>query len=145
MTTPTHIVDGCGGTKSKACVTTNGQLITAPYAYDDVMSIELATANTGYSFFDPKHGKQFVITGFYLKADKQVSSTVEADVVIYESDNENDTTVDKALFSVSVLQFDQISLSPLNLLVNVGKFVNAKTTDDDIHMTIFGYYIPEIG
>lgn len=143
MTTPTHIIDGCG-TKNRACVTSNGQLITAPYAYDDVASVELAENDTAYNFFNPIDGKQFVITGVFAKADKQVSSTTEATLVLYESDEPESTTVDKTLFSVALLQYDQLGLLPLNLLVNKGKFVNAKTTDDDIHMTIFGYYIPEI-
>ncbi len=30
---------------------------------------------------------------------------------------------------------------PMNVLVTAGKFVNAKTTDDDVHMTIIGYFV----
>ena len=32
----------------------------------------------------------------------------------------------------------------LNLLVNVGKFINAKTDDDDVHMNILGYYADRV-
>ena len=144
MVTPTHIIDGTG-TGARACVTTNGQVVTAPYAYDDVSFMELAEANTAYNFFEPKDGKQFVITGMYAKADKQVSSTTEATVVLYEGDSSSTTTVDKTLFSAAVLQYDQISITPMNLLVTAGKFVNGKTTDDDVHVTLFGYYVPEVG
>jgi len=59
-------------------------------------------------------------------------------------DTAAEATVTKTLFSVSVLQYDQITIVPMNLLVSEGKFVNAKTTDDDVHLTLFGYYIPEL-
>jgi len=144
MTTPVHIIDGTGS-NSRACVTSNGQLIVTPYAYDDVQFVELAEADTAYNFFEPRHGKQFVVTGLYAKADKQVSSTTEATFVLYEGDSSDTTTVDKTLFSAAVLQYDQISITPMNLLVNKGKFVNGKTTDDDVHVTLFGYYVPEVG
>ena len=39
---------------------------------------------------------------------------------------------------------EKSELFPLNILVAPGKYVNAKTTDDDIHMTIMGYYISEL-
>ena len=32
----------------------------------------------------------------------------------------------------------------LSLLVNVGKFINAKTDDDDVHMNILGYYVDAV-
>jgi len=133
-----------GGTGGTANVSGNGQLVTAPYAYDDTSFMELAEPDVAYNFYPPIHGKQFVITGLYAKADKQVSSTNEATVVLYESDAADSTVVDKTLFSVAVLQYDQLSIVPMNLLVRAGKFVNGKTTDDDVHMTLFGYYVPEV-
>ena len=37
---------------------------------------------------------------------------------------------------------DRAGFTGLNIAVAIGKYVNAKTSDDDIHMTITGYYIP---
>jgi hypothetical protein len=142
MSTPCHIKDG-SGSSSKAKVTSNGQLITSPLSYDLTQFIELAEPNTAYSFYPPKTCCNFIITGFIAKADKQVSSTVDADVVIYEAGSDSTTTVDKVLFQTAMTQGDQVIANPLNILVNVGKFVNVKTTDDDIHVTIMGYYVPE--
>lgn len=137
------IVDGSGKGRA-ATVTPIGQLVTAPYAYDETVFNELAAANTAYNFYEPKVGKKFVITGVLFRADKQVSSTVDATVVIYEATTGVTTTVSKVLIQFAVVQGDIINATPLNILVAEGRYVNAKTDDDDIHMTIVGYYIDQI-
>jgi len=142
MSTPVQITDGNKGTKSKAGVSKIGQLIVAPFAYDDTQFIELAADNTAYNFYKPKVGEQFVITGLRAKADRQVSNTVDADVVIYEASSPTSLTADKILHQEAMIRGDSVTLNPTNILVSKGKYVNAKTTDDDIHMTIMGYYIP---
>lgn len=143
MTTPVHIMNG-RGPKNKAGVTSIGQLIVASFAYDDTVFIELAEPDTAYSFYRPLAGQQFVITGIRAKADRQVSPVTDAEVIIYEAGAADTLTVDKVLHEDALVAGEDVTLLPLNLLVNEGKFVNAKTSDDDIHMTIFGYYIPKL-
>ena len=132
---------GYPGNGVSAMVTDNGQLVVAPLSYDSTIFNELAEPNTAYSFYVPKAGKQFVITGIIAVADKQVSSSASADIVVYEAATDIDTTVDKVLFQDAMVQDQHRVVLPLNILVTKGKYVNAKTTDDDIHMTITGYYI----
>lgn len=79
-----------------------------------------------------------------FRADKQVSSTVDATVVIYEATTDSTTTVSKVLIQFAVVQGDIINPARLNLLVNEGRYVNAKTDDDDVHMTILGHYIDKL-
>ena len=131
-----------GGNGIAAKVTASGQLVTAPLSFDETKFIELAEPNTAYSFYPPKPNCAFIITGFIAKADKQVSSTVDADVVIYEAATEGTTTASKVLFQVAMVEGDLIIPTPINILVSEGVYVNAKTTDDDIHMTVIGYYTP---
>lgn len=140
MPTPVHLLGRRGNWA--ADVTQLGQLVTAPFAYDETVFKELAADNTAYNFYKSKSGQQFVITGIRAKADRDVSNTVDADVVIYEAASEDTTTVDKILHQEAMIRGESITLVPLNILVAAGKYVNAKTTDDDIHMTLFGYYIP---
>jgi hypothetical protein len=128
----------------EAKVTPLGQVVTAPLAYDETEFRELAVDDTAYNFYKPKSGQQFVITGIRARADRQVSTTVDADVVIYEASAEDATTVDKVLHQDAMVRGESFTLIPVNILVRAGKFVNAKTTDDDIHMTIFGYYVPAV-
>ena len=65
-------------------------------------------------------------------------------MIVYEASSEGTTTVDKVLFEEAMVRGEKATLIPLNILVNEGKFVNAKTTDDDIHMTITGYFVDKI-
>ena len=138
---PANIIDG-KGTTSAAKVTTRGEIIVSFYEYDDVKYQELAEPNVGYNFFEPLAGHNFVVTGMTIKADKQVSGTTEATIILYEASSVDATTVDKVLYQTVVLQYDTPPLPRMNIKVNAGKWVNAKTTDDDIHWTVFGYYIP---
>lgn len=79
-----------------------------------------------------------------MRADRDVSATVDADVIIYEADSDTETTVTRVLFEEAMVRGEHTGLSGLNILVSAGKWVNAKTSDDDIHMTIMGYYVNEI-
>lgn len=128
----------------KARVTNAGELVVAPFAYDEVEFRELAEDDTAYNFYQPKPNHQFVMTGLNMKADRDVSTTVDAEVVIYEATSTTETTVSKVLFQEAMVRGERTSL-PTNILVNPGVWINAKTSDDDIHMTIMGYYIPELG
>lgn len=119
-----------------------GQLSVAAFDYDDPQFRELAEDDTAYNFFGAKPGKQFIITGIFAKADKQVSSVADADVVVYESSAPDSTTVDKVLFQIAMVSGDIAPLIGLNIKVTEAVFVNAKTSDDDIHMTIMGHYVP---
>lgn len=135
-------VEGITGNQAK--VTESGAVVVAPIAYDDTQFLELAEINTAYNFWQPRAGRQFVITNIICFGDKQVSNTTNSTVVIYEAADAATTTEDKILLQFEVGQNQSLVLSPLNLLVNKGKFINAKCDDDDIHMTIMGYYLPAI-
>lgn len=142
MSTPVRIKDSATGVE--AGVTPRGQLITAALAYDETAFVELAEPATAYSFYKPVSGRQFVITGIRAKADRQVSTTVDADVIVYEASAEDATTIDKVLYQEAMVRGESATLIPLNILVRAGKYVNAKTSDDDIHMTIMGYYVKQV-
>lgn len=130
------------GVKSAALVTNVGQLVTAAFDYDETEFRELGLVNTPFNFYGPKANHRFVITGIVAVADKEVASNASATVVVYEAAADDTLTILKVLFQTAMIQ-DQINiLLPLNILVNEGVWVNAKTTDDDIHMTIMGYRIP---
>lgn len=128
----------------RARVTKAGELVVAPFTYDETEFRELAEDDTAYNFYEPKPGHQFVITGFNMKADRDVSQTIDAVVIIYEAESIDTTTVAKTLFQEAMIRGERTSLST-HILVNSGVWINAKTSDDDIHMTIMGYYIPELG
>ena len=99
---------------------------------------------TAYNFYEPRAGEQFVITGMRGKADRQVSTTADADVIIYEATSATTTTVTKTLHQEAMVRGEAFTIVGIRLLITEGRWVNAKTSDDDIHMTIFGHYIPTL-
>jgi hypothetical protein len=75
-------------------------------------------------------------------ADKQVSGSVSASLVFYEASSATSTTADRVLVQTAIVQ-DQIQFfHGVNILVNKGTYINAKVDDDDVHVTITGYYVP---
>ena len=141
MTVAFNIVGPNGKTVE---VTPSGELVVAPLSYNKTVFNELAEDDTAYNFYEPKTLQQFVITGFNMKADRDVSTTVDATVIIYEAESKNSTTVSKVLFQEAMVRGERTGQDNANILVNPGVWINAKTSDDDIHMTIMGYYINEI-
>lgn len=109
--------------------------------YDLAVFNELDVINTAYNFYPPDGSKQFIMTGFLIYGDKQVSAVTNATVVIYEATSSDTVTESRVLIQVEVGQNQSIPFPNIKILANSGKYINAKTSDDDIHMTIFGYYI----
>jgi hypothetical protein len=134
------IRDALFGTKKGAGVTNNGELITAPLSYSVPIYKELAAANTAYNFIKPKAGCRIVITTILLFANRNVGAN-DATVVIYEADSADSTTETKVLFQTEMLKQSRADITGVSLLVNEGKWVNAKTNDDDVFLTIAGYHI----
>jgi len=125
-----------------AKVNGTGALVTAAFDYDETKFVELAEPDVAYNFYNPKAGRAFVITGMIATGDKQIAANADATVVIYEAITDVTTSVDKELLTFVITQSTVVPLVPLNIFVNEGKFINAKTDDDDVHLNIFGYYIP---
>jgi len=142
MTGPVHIVDGRGATKNRACVTSVGQVITAPFDYDLAEFRSLSVIDTAFNFYQPQIGKQFVITGMRIKAGRFVSNTIDATIVIYEGTSDITLTEDRVLFEEALIRSEDVTLLPTNILASEGKFINAKTDDATIFINIMGYFIP---
>ena len=137
-----HITDGKRGTKDKVMVSSIGQLITAPYAYDEVEYIDLAADDTGYTFFKPILGFQFVLTGVDVTVSREVPTQCVVD--IYESVGEDSATIAKSIFEFDMLKNAHRGLVGLNVLISEGVFLNAKSDDTSVFTTLMGYYIPKI-
>ena len=127
--------------KWKAKVSRYGEQIVSPYDYSVSYFKNLDIANQGYSFVGPKQGQFFVITSIYFQANKNVSASTAADVVLFESNDEDNVTVSKSIYQFEMVRRDVISLTSLNIKISEGKYLNGKTTDDDVLATISGYYV----
>lgn len=118
-----------------------GELLISDGPYDLAAFNELDTINTAYNFYGPRGREQFVITGFLLYGDKQVSGSTNATVIIYEASQSDSVTEDRVLVQCEVGQNQSIPFPNIRILCNKGVYINAKTDDDDIHMTVFGHYV----
>lgn len=141
MSTPVRI-HGRNGLIAK--VTASGELVVAPLSYSDSVFKNINAINTAFTFYPPLPRMQFVITGFNIKADRSVSNTVDADIIIYEADSVDTTSVSHTIFQEAMIRGERTGYTNTNILVSPAKWVNAKTTDANIKMTIFGYYIIQI-
>ncbi len=139
---PVSVIDGKTSVPVK--VTASGELVVGPLHYDETEFNELAEPDTAYNFYQPKSGQQFVITGMLAFGDKQINGVTNATVVVYEATNTDVTTVQKVLLQFEMGQNQSIPMAGLRILVAAGAYVNAKTDDDDVHMTLLGYYIEEL-
>lgn len=122
-------------------VNDSGELSVTPGPYDLAVFNELDQPNTAYNFYIPNGQLQFILTGFLAYGDKQVSSSTNATVVIYETSEVDSTTEDRVLIQFELGQNQSVPFPNVRILANRGVYINAKTDDDDIHMTIFGHYV----
>jgi len=135
---PAYLV---GRNGQQVSVNDAGELLISYGPFDLTVFNELDIANQAYNFYGPKGQQQFVMTGFLMYGDKQVSATTNATVIIYEASAPDSATVDRVLIQVEVGQNQAVPFPSIRVLANRGVYINAKTDDDDIHMTILGHYV----
>ena len=138
----TFIKDG-GGQGHSVRVTSYGQLVTAPVAYSQASSQKLEVDDTAYNLASPEASNLIVITDILLYANKSVSATTEAIVTIYESSvGPSEADVTTTLLQTEMLKQSSRDITGLNLVTTEGTWINAKTSDDDVFVTIMFYYLP---
>lgn len=140
MTTPVNIKDSDSGFVAK--VTKFGELVVAPLQYSTPVSDELDVIDTAFNFIVPQQDHSIIITDIIVDADKSVSNTTPADIEIYEATTADTTTIDSGIISPRLLRGGNRTLTGLNLIVPEGQFVNAKTNDDVVLVTIMFYRVP---
>jgi len=127
-----------------AKVTRFGELITGRYDYSDPIYHSMSSTATAYNFFTPISNKRLVITDILVDADRNVSPTTPATIDIYESSGSTDTTIDKQILKLELLKNSSRDFTSLNFIASTGKWVNAKTDDATVNITIAGYYVEEV-
>ena len=140
MATPTVIKDNNSGFQAK--VSKFGQLVVSPLQYSTPVTDSLITINTAFNFITPEQGASIVITDIIVGADKNVSNVDPANVEIFQASAADTTTVDTAIVNPQLLRASNLALNGLNLLVPEGKWINAKTNDNNIEVTIMFYRVP---
>lgn len=131
--------DGTGTDKS-AKVSPYGHLVTGAFDFSKPYAVTASVINTGYNFVPPIAGKQFIITGLLLYANKGVGAN-DATVILYEASGLTSTTADTVIISTEMLKQTNRDIGGLNIIVSEGKWVNIKTDDNTVYATLLGYYV----
>ena len=127
---------------SYALFTPQGVLATAAPEFDLTAFKSLSATGTAYNFFEPKVGHCFIMKGMLAFATKDVNDSTDTIITVYESTAPDSTTASKTILQFGMGKLTVLPLVPLNALINEGAYLNAKTDDNTINMTIFGYYVP---
>jgi len=112
--------------------------------FDDHKCDLLDAVDTAFNFFGPVADQQFVITGVLVTARENVNPTTPAEIIIYEATADDSLVETKVLHKIYLVRNERDNLLGLSQLVSQGVFINAKTNDGDVHITILGNFIPEV-
>ncbi len=140
MTTAVGIKDSKTGQATR--VTRFGQLVVAPLAYSTPIAQELTAINQAFNFLAPLADHSIVITDIIVSADKAVSPTDPAGIEIYQADAADALTIAEGIVSPRLSRGGVLPLTGLNLIIPEGKWINAKTDDNNILITIMFYRVP---
>lgn len=136
------ISDGLGGTKTLLKVTTRGQAVVGPIAFSEASSAALTVDDVPVNLFTPRSGKNFIITDIIIKGDKSIDNNVDATVTIYETSvGPTSTTQTKVILPTKIARSGGLTLVGLNLEVSTGVWINAVTDDNNVFVTVMGYYV----
>ena len=138
MSLKATIGDATGG-NFEAKVTSRHQLVTAPLEFSTFYQATANLDNAAFNIVGPEVHKQFVITDVIASGDKNVG-TGGVDVNIYESDADDGTST-KDILTVSLAKLGSANLIGLNLILTTGVWLNATMDDNNVNLTILGYYV----
>lgn len=139
MSVPTVIVDPRTGNAAR--VTEFGQLAVAPLDFSTPVQNDLTVVNTAVNFIAPVAGQSVIITDILISSDRNVGVN-GAVVDIYQALADDTTTIDSEILKAEMVKQTARDLTGLNFIVPSGKWVNAKTDDTGVSITIAFYRVP---
>ncbi len=120
--------------------TKNGELITAPIEYSIGKAQVLNAINTAFNFHIPKAGKRFVITGFIVSMSRNIGVN-GANIEFYEASAIGSIVVGKSILRLDMSKNQALPIFGGNFILTEGAFLNVKTDDADVLVTIAGYEV----
>lgn len=139
MAAPCYIVDPKTG--NTATVSEYGQITVAPVDYSVTAQEKLTAINTAYTMIEPVDGKLIIVTDIILTANKNVGVN-DATVTLYTTEVAGNLTPTGDLLELEMIQKSTLAINGINNKVEPGLYVNAKTDDNDVFVTIMYYRVP---
>ena len=124
-----------------ATVSEFGQLIVAPVDYSTSVNAEMSLVDTAYNMVDPASGQQVVVTDLILTANRLVGVN-DATVTIYIADGPETTIEAGDVLELEMVKQSSLAINGLNLKIPKGKWINAKTNDNTVFVTLMFYRVP---
>lgn len=135
----TEIVDPATG--ETAIVGLGGALATGPARPSKSFNATLDIDDTPVEIVPASGGKTFCVTAVVLTGNKNIDPNVDAVVDIYTSTASASTIPVTTILTIPVSRSAQTVLSGIILETEPGHFVNGVTSDDDVLITMLGFYI----
>ena len=128
------------GGVNEVSVSSQGEVITRPFSYSEAVFNLLDINDQVYNFQKPIDGFRYVITGIFASANRNVTTQTQVD--IYEATAADSGTIAKQIRRLDIAKLDHVEQGGLLLRLAKGVFLNAKCDDDDVLLTIDGYFVP---
>ena len=139
MAVPVCIVDPKTG--NKATVSEFGQLTVSPVDYSVPVQETLNVTNTAFTMIEPVDGKLIIITDIILTANKSVGVN-DATVTLYTTSVKGELIPVGNILELEMQQKSSLPITGINAKIESGLYVNAKTDDNDIFITLMYYRVP---
>lgn len=132
----------CNEKGTRAKITSRGEVVVAPVAYS-VPYFTLVTNNT--DSFEVLRGigrKWFVITALLITSSKSFGSATNAETItIYEA-NPADLSINlNTITQIDMTNNQRMPVTGLNLITGESTSLVAVATDNDVSVTVAGYYV----
>lgn len=122
-------------------IVNDGAMAVLPPHYNKIFSVKLEAASTVYNVVPAKANQYFVTQTIILTANKNVGVN-DATVSIYVGVSSEDTlTTQSEYLTLEMPSKSDKVISDMNLITEgKGVWINAVTDDDDVYVTLLGYY-----
>ncbi len=124
-----------------AKVSNIGELLVAPFAPNETQHHSMTSINTAYVFAPPKGGQRMRLQNILMYGNKSVG-TGDANVIIYTSRDPTALT-GNIVMELELPKYATRDLIGINLELPAGQYLLAKTDDNDVFMTMMGYYVDD--
>lgn len=123
-------------------VSQNGELFVAPLSPNISQHWNMDTIDTAYNFAPPVKGQRMRLQNILMYGNKNVGAG-DATVVIYTANSATSLTPVDVVMEFEIPKYGTRDLISLNLELKPGVYLNAKTNDNDVFLTMMGYYIAD--
>lgn len=129
------------GGQNEAAVTSQGEVLIREFAYSEFNTQFLDVVDTASNHFKPKDGFRFVITGLSISGNRNIG--VNGSVYsLYTANSATSTAIIDEPFTAEIPK-SSFSVQQLpKVRIAEGVFLNSKCDDDDIRVTVYGYFVP---